>query len=331
MGDGDRRRSQRDGYLDLQYMWGRPARLCGLKRRFCPEIRCDGEARKKLWWWNVCSPSRFVRGPVGNVWIVDGYGGPGAPEEAGKGHQVVKFSPDGELLLALGTADVKGDTPTTFHAPSDVVVASNGDIFVADGHGGETNHRIVKFTKDGKFVKSWGTKGNGPGQFNETHSLALDSKGRLLVGDRRNNRIQIFDQGGVFLDEWRQFGDPSEVFIDSNDVIHVADSGTMTNPDAKRGVYIGRAADGQVTGFISDDTERRRNQKLVVVDHSGNRMDRVHVGQDNPKARKEVVGNRDRAIDSYGLPRARRRWCRREKEVYRTRFPRHIFVLCRLA
>ena len=206
----------------------------------------------------------------GNIWIVDGYGWPGAPE-TGKGHQVFKFSPDGKLLLTLGTAGVKGNTPTTFNTPSDVVVAPNGDIFVADGHGGDTNDRIVKFTKDGKFIKAWGTKGNGPGQFNETHSLAMDSRGRLFVGDRRNNNIQIFDQDGVFLDEWRQFGSPSEIFIDSNDVIYVADSGTtaQTNPGVKRGVYIGRAADGHVTAFVPDDTEPRRNQELVVADAGG--------------------------------------------------------------
>jgi sugar lactone lactonase YvrE len=126
----------------------------------------------------------------GNVWVTDGLG------KDGKGHQVFKFSPDGRVLMRLGKAGVAGDGPDEFNAPSAVLVASNGDIFVADGHGGNTNARIVKFSKDGKFIKSWGKKGSSPGEFDIPHALAMDSRGRLFVGDRQNNRIQIFDQDG---------------------------------------------------------------------------------------------------------------------------------------
>ena len=154
----------------------------------------------------------------GNVWVTDGLG------KDGKGHQVFKFSPDGRVLMTLGKAGVAGNGPDEFNAPSAVVVAPNGDIFVADGHGGNTNARIVKFSRDGKFIKAWGKKGSAQGEFDIPHALAMDSRGRLFVGDRQNNRIQIFDQDGNYIDQWFQFSRPSGVFIDKNDMIYVADS-----------------------------------------------------------------------------------------------------------
>ncbi len=140
-------------------------------------------------------------------------------------------------------------------------------MFVADGGtADDSNARIVKFTKDGKFIKAWGTKGKGPGQLSEPHSLALDSRGRLFVGDRRNNyRIQIFDQDGAFLDEWKQFGWPSEIFIDRGDAMYVTDS--LSNDKLKRGIYIGSAKDGRVTAFIP---EANQAQELTVADREGN-------------------------------------------------------------
>lgn len=186
--------------------------------------------------------------PKGNVWITDAQG------KDGKGQQVFKFSPEGKILLTLGKAGVAGDGPDTFNQPSDVVVARNGDIFVADGHGGESNARIVKFSKDGKFIKTWGKKGSAPGEFDTPHAIAMDSKGRIFVGDRANNRIQIFDQEGNFIAEWKQFGRPSGIFIDKHDVIYVADSESRSqnHPGWQRGIRIGSAKDGSVTAFIPD-------------------------------------------------------------------------------
>ena len=155
---------------------------------------------------------------AGNVWVTDGLG------RDGKGHQVFKFSPEGRVLLALGKPGIAGDGVDEFNAPSAVLVAPNGDIFVADGHGGKTNARIVKFSPEGKFIKSWGRKGSAPGEFDIPHTLAMDSRGRLFVGDRQNNRIQIFDQDGNFIDQLLQFSRPSGVFIDKSDTIYVADS-----------------------------------------------------------------------------------------------------------
>jgi DNA-binding beta-propeller fold protein YncE len=135
-----------------------------------------------------------------NVWVSDGRA------KNGKGHTVMKFSPDGKLLMTLGKPGVAGTGPDTFNAPSDIFVTPNGTIFVADGHGGDTNARIVKLDKNGKFIKAWGKKGSGPGEFDQPHGLAMDSAGRLYVADRANSRIQLFDQEGKFLAEWRQFG-----------------------------------------------------------------------------------------------------------------------------
>jgi streptogramin lyase len=182
----------------------------------------------------------------GNVWVADAQG------KDGKGHTVVKFDPNGKVLMTLGKPGVAGDGPDTFNQPSDVVTAPNGDIFVADGHGGNSNARIVKFSRDGKFIKAWGRKGTGPGEFDTPHAIALDSQGRVFVGDRSNNRIQIFDQDGKFLAEWRQFGRPSGIYIDANDTLYVADhaSTEKNNPGMKRGVRIGSAKDGVVKAFI---------------------------------------------------------------------------------
>jgi DNA-binding beta-propeller fold protein YncE len=188
--------------------------------------------------------------PDGNVWVTDGLG------KDGKGQQAIKFSPDGKMLMRLGKAGTAGSGPDEFNAPSAVLTAPNGDIFVADGHGGNTNARIVKFDKTGKFIKTWGKKGSGPGEFDGPHTLAMDSRGRLFVGDRGNNRIQIFDQDGNFLDQWAQFSRPSGVYIDKNDVIYVADSESKSvnkdHGDWTRGIRVGSAKDGKVMALIPD-------------------------------------------------------------------------------
>jgi hypothetical protein len=127
---------------------------------------------------------------AGNLFVADADG------REGKGHVVVKFSPEGKVLMTLGRPGIASETSDTFNRPSAVVTAPNGDIFVADGHGGKSNARIVKFSKNGKFIKAWGRRGTAPGEFGELHAIAIDSSGRLFVGDRGNNRIQIFDQEG---------------------------------------------------------------------------------------------------------------------------------------
>ena len=199
----------------------------------------------------------------GNVWVTDGR------ESGGKGHQVFKFSPEGKVLLTLGKAGVAGDGPDTFNAPSAVVIAPNGDIFVADGHGDDANNRIVKFSKEGRFIKTWGKKGSAPGEFYRFHALALDSEGRLLVADRGNGRIQIFDQDGNFLEEWKQFGGPGAIFIDGKDTIYVTDAqsgATKRDPGYKHGIRIGSAEDGVVTAFIPASEPERKPTGVTTTD-----------------------------------------------------------------
>jgi len=139
---------------------------------------------------------------------------------------------------------------------------------VTDSHRNGKNNRVVKFTKDGTFIKEWGTKGSGPGQISEPHTIAMDSSGRLFVGDRENNRIQIFDQDGRYITEWRQFGRPSGISITRDDTIYVTDSesgpdtGAHELPAIKKGIRIGSAKTGVVTAFIEDMESR-------VADHSG--------------------------------------------------------------
>jgi sugar lactone lactonase YvrE len=186
---------------------------------------------QKMFVW----PHGFRIDKDGYLWITDGR----AAE--GRGEQIFKMAPDGRVVMTLGTKGVAGETSSTFAGPADVAFAANGDIFVADGH---VNNRIVKFSKDGTFIKSWGKKGTGPGEFSVPHAIALDSRGRVFVADRGNKRIQVFDQDGRYLEEWTQFGRPSGLLITSDDTIYVADV------QDKPGISFGSAKDGSVRGTI---------------------------------------------------------------------------------
>ncbi|MFN8667970.1 MAG: peptidyl-alpha-hydroxyglycine alpha-amidating lyase family protein [Gemmatimonadaceae bacterium] len=239
----------------------------------------------------------------GNVWVTDGQDNlprrpRGAPADAPLppapakvvGHQVLKFSPDGKLLMALG-APGGGKEPNYFWQPNDVLVAPDGSIFVAEGHGAD-NSRILKFAPDGKFLKSWGKKGTGKGEFDQPHALAMDSRGRLFVGDRSNNRIQIFDQEGNWLDEWWQFSRASGIAIDKNDILYVADSESGSiEPSRKawlRGIRIGSAKDGSVKAFIPDPDVNSNNTSAaegVAVDRNGV----IYGAEVGPKALKRYV------------------------------------------
>lgn len=209
-----------------------------------------------------------------------------------RGHQVFKFSPEGKLLMTLGKPGGAAD-PDFFYQPNDVLVAPNGDIFVSEGHGG-ANSRVLKFSRDGKFMTAFGKKGSGAGEMDQPHALAMDSAGRLFVGDRSNNRILIFDQQGKLLDTWPQFSRPSGIFIDRQDMIYVADSESESvsrNHDGwKRGIRIGSAKDGKVQFFIPDPVEKTAGTSAaegVAVDAQGN----VYGAEVGPRALKKYVRN----------------------------------------
>jgi sugar lactone lactonase YvrE/mono/diheme cytochrome c family protein len=231
-------------------------------------------------------PHGIFVAPDGTVWVADG-----------QGHVVIQFTPDGKELRRFGKAGVPGDGLGLLNQPNAVIVAKNGDIFIADGHNvGTGNARVLKFKSDGTLINQWGGHGSAPGQFEMPHSLAFDSQGRLFVADRGNNRIQIFDQDGKFLDQWKQFSRPSGIFIDKDDVLYVADSesrereGYGHNPGWKRGIRIGSAKDGTVTAFIPDPEPNQEAVSTsaaegVAADSAGN----IYGAEVGPKGVKKYV------------------------------------------
>ncbi|MGQ0736406.1 MAG: peptidyl-alpha-hydroxyglycine alpha-amidating lyase family protein [Acidobacteriota bacterium] len=232
----------------------------------------------------------------GNVWVTDGQDNlprrrPGQPPDAPLppapatvvGHQVYKFSPEGKLLLTLGKpgGNQPGQPadPGSFYQPNDLVTLANGDILVAEGHANSetTVNRIVRLDRNGKYLGEFGKRGTGPGEFIQPHALALDAQGRLYVGDRSNNRVQVMTTDGKFIAEWHQFSRPSGVAV-HGDMLYVADSESGSVAPAQkawvRGIRIGSIKDGKVMYFIPDPQASLTSGTLaaegVAVDASGN-------------------------------------------------------------
>ena len=229
----------------------------------------------------------------GNVWVTEAGGGEETEDGRVFGHQVFKFSPDGELLMTLGEAGVSGDGPDHFTNPSDVVTAPTGDIFIADGHSANGNNRIVKLSSDGSFIKAFGETGHGPGQLFGPHAIAMDANGRIFVADRGNMQIVIFDQEGNFLSKWTQFGMPSDIAIDANGKIYVADSESdMTqNPGWEKGIRIGDVETGWVEHFILDTgdnppiTAGGSGAESITVDRNGS----IFAGEPRPQRLRKYI------------------------------------------
>ena len=275
------------------------------------KVQVDHSDDKSIWVFDRCSSNgcnpiqkfdsngKFVRGFGANMFVqphgfyVDNDGNVWAADNGvrnGKGAVVVKFSPNGQVLMTLGKPGMPGNAEGFFNGASSVVVAPNGDIFVGDGHGGNTNDRVVKFDKTGKQIATWGKHGKGPGEFDQLHGIAMDSQGRIFVADRGNSRIQVFDSNGKFVAEWKQFGRPSDVSIDKNDVIYVADdqSNESRNPGFKTGIRIGSAKDGKVRFFIPDPETKPTGTSAaegVAVDADGH----IYGAEVGPKGVKRYV------------------------------------------
>jgi len=197
----------------------------------------------------------------GSVWVTDAQGPNGEdPQREGKGHVVLKFSPAGELLMTLGTPGVGAAGTDTLDQPCDIVVAADGSIYVADGHGGQlpgagsqTTARVVKFAADGTYLMEWGTHGSDPGQFRTPHAIDLDSRGRVVVADRGNDRLQVFEPDGTFVEEFYQYSRPSGLHITDEDTVYVADSASSRggqHPGWEYGIRIGNLRDGSLDVFI---------------------------------------------------------------------------------
>jgi len=257
----------------------------------------------------------------GNIWVTDGQdnaprpargAGAGAAGAAGagaargpatpgpgagatKGHQVFKFSPDGKVLMTIGKPGGTVAPGECCFQPNDVITSPDGRfIFVSEGHASTPGWtaQVFKFDNKGKLIKTWGKWGSGNGEFDQPHALAFDSKGLLYIGDRNNNRVQVFDQDGNYKDVLYDFSRPSGIYIDKNDNLYVADSESKSvsrnHQEWKRGIRIGSLKDKKVTAFIPDPDENATGTSAaegVVVDSSGN----VYGAEVGPRAVKKYV------------------------------------------
>ena len=203
-----------------------------------PAILCfDGATGKLLSSWGE---NRFLE-PHGlridrsdNIWVTD------------RGlHQVFKFSQDGNLLMTLGTERVPGLDGAHFNKPTDVAFGTDGSVYVSDGYG---NSRVAKFSAEGKFLLDWGHKGQGPGEFDLPHNVAVDAQGRVYVADRMNVRIQIFDANGKFLNMWKsdELGRPWGLAIGPDGLLYMVDGGDLKPGPPDRGRILKLDLNGKI-------------------------------------------------------------------------------------
>jgi len=240
-------------------------------------------------------PHKIAQDRDGNIWVVDMRSM--NPREKAKsphakpaGHAVLKFSPDGKELAVIGTPGVAGDPPLALTEPCSIAFASNGDIYISEGHSGQnpkalpgTVARISVFTADGGYIRSFGKLGSGPVEFRTPHDIAIDADDRLWVADRGNHRIQILDLDGNYLAEWKQYGRPSGIAL-RDGLVYVADSesnGVAPNPGWKRGIRVGEQSSGKVLYRIPDPLEMKGTSAAegVAVDAKGN----VYGGEVGPR------------------------------------------------
>jgi len=257
------------------------------------ELSPDGKTMKNFGAGLFVEPHAMAVDRDGNVWVVD------AGAAVGKGMQVTKLSPDGKVLLKLGKPGQGGGSAAldVFDSPTGVAVASTGEIFISQGHGEKPNvSRILKFTSDGKFIKSFASYGPGEGQLRSPHAIAIDSQDRLFVADRSNSRVVVFDKDGKFIAAWKQFGRPSGIYVDRNDMLYAIDSqstdmqGDRFNPNCKRGIRVGSVKDGKVAYYIPPPPPADPKWQPpigITVDRNGV----IYAASDDQKDVKKFVKN----------------------------------------
>ena len=222
----------------------------------------------------------------GNVWVTDARAASPDelnrfPGEGNKGSVVVKFSPQGKILMTLGKPGVRGNPPEALTDPTDIITdPANGDVYVAESHTDVTAPdligRITVFDRNGKYLRTIGKAGTGPGEFRTPHAIEFDSRGRLIVADRHNHRIQIVTKDGTFVTEYDDFGRTSGLAIDRNDIIYTTDSESTerVHPGWQRGIRIGALKDGKVTIFVPPHTTPNSPDGAmgegIAVDAAGN-------------------------------------------------------------
>lgn len=192
----------------------------------------------------------------GNIWAVDA-----------TGHVVYKMNPQGKVIMRLGQQGVSGIGPNNFNLPTDVAFAPNGDVYVSDGYG---NPRVVKYSRDGKYLLQWGTRGTGPGQFQLPHNVAVDAQGRVYVTDRDNRRVEVFDSTGKFLNQWPDIGGVSAI--------------TITNDQRIWTGGVLRDLEGKVLGRLPAEVGGSGGAHGIAVSESGE----IYVGQLSGVVRKFV-------------------------------------------
>jgi len=244
-------------------------------------------------------PHGFTVDKDGNLWATDTNDDQtilGMPAQNAQGitmgHEVLKISPSGQVLMTIGQEGTAGNGPYTFDRPTGVAIAPNGDIFVADGHAPNKSNsaRVVKYSPNGTFIKEWGHIGSEPGNFREPHDIFVGgSRGYVYVADRQNNRVQVFDQDGRFIAAWKQFGQPSSVFVDKRDNLFVGATYQSVDTPARgrsvvgpttaandRAIVIGNAITGELKYLIPDPgdlskmTDTGTSASGIAADDQGN-------------------------------------------------------------